>query len=98
QGYVQFLAVMKYATMVVRKTARAHIQIKPLVKVADLFGLGSVFVHLFDHRAAPRRMISSTGALGQFDNFAAVVCARKFIGSGQPGNTSAKDDYRFARS
>ncbi len=42
ERHVQFLAVMKYPTVMVRKTPRPQIQIEALVKVADLFGLSAV--------------------------------------------------------
>ncbi len=78
--------------MMVREPTRAQIEIETLVKVTDLLGLNSLIIHLFDYGAAPRRMISSAGTVGQFDNLAVVVCAGQFIGSGHPRDAGAEDD------
>jgi hypothetical protein len=78
--------------MVVRKTSRTQIQIEPFVEIADLFGLNTVLIHLFNYGAAPRRVITSTRAFGQFDNLATVVCSRKFIRGGQTADAGAEDD------
>ena len=48
----------------VRETPRAQIQIEAFVKVTNLFGLNTVLVHLFDYRAASRRVIPPAGPVG----------------------------------
>ena len=75
------LTVVEHPAVMVRKTTGTKIEIEAFVKVANLLGLNALLVHFFEHRAPPRGVIPSTGALGQFDNLAVIVCTCQFIRS-----------------
>src|SRR4029453_933014 len=84
--------------MMVGETPGSEIEVQAFVEIADLLGLHTALVHLFDYGSATRRVVPSTSALGQFDNLEGVVCACEFIRSGQAANAGTEDNDGFACS
>src|SRR6185503_13291669 len=47
--YIQCLAIMKYASVMVWQTTGTQVQIESFIEVADLLGLGAILIYFFEH-------------------------------------------------